>query len=140
IGGDPNVFISLCNPKRGTTAKYSGFPIPIALHPVRVIFEECVFGLIRICRDTFQTGNVNERLVADGMSCLRGLLDRSELGRRVEKAFIAAGHVIIDFNAEHMARLRFPDDVRNTLMRQAMPCNADVMSPILYLRLLGGVG
>src|SRR6185312_11828964 len=130
-----DILVALGDPECAAASEHCRLSASIALHPVRMILEECMRGLVRIRSNAFKPGNIYERFVAHRVSGFRNLPDGREFLRRVQEALVAPRYIVIYFDPEHMGSLRFFNDRGDTLARQRMARDANITAPVLRRRL-----
>src|SRR5581483_1546553 len=91
----------------------------------------------RVGSNALEARDVNESAVVRTVSLRGDRLDRLKLRFRMQKAFVAAGNVVVHFNSEHAIFLRAADDLVSIPGAQTVGPNADVVGPIPSRRLPG---
>src|SRR6185312_11785731 len=94
-----DILVALGDPECAAASEHCRLSASIALHPVRMILEECMRGLVRIRSNAFKPGNIYERFVAHRVSGFRNLPDGREFLRRVQEALVAPRYIVIYFDA-----------------------------------------
>ena len=96
-----------------------------------MIFHHGVRRFVGVGGDAFGAGDVDESAVADFVSGFGDGVDGFQFRGRIEKAFVAAGDVVIDLDAEDVALGGFADDVIGLRVgAKAEGADADPVGPI----------
>jgi hypothetical protein len=103
VRADPNVFIPFLDPESSAAAEKGGLAGEFALQPVGMILGQRVGRLLGVRRDALGASDIDERVVMSLMSFFGDGADGIQLFGGIEKAFIAAGNVVVDFNTEDIA-------------------------------------
>src|SRR5438445_6937318 len=97
VRANPDVFVAFANPERSAAGEDGGLTRDFALEPIGMIFDDRVGGLFGIRSDAFSAGDVDEGLVASFMRFFGDGFDGSEFFGWVEKTFVAARKVVVNF-------------------------------------------
>src|SRR5262249_23580554 len=129
IGANPDIFISLLDPKGGTSAEDGRLTLYVSLYPIRMVFEKRMLLLVCISCNTFESSNVNECLVADFMCLPCNCTNRFQFFTGVSETLVSARDVIVRFDAEDVRLSCAPDDVIHMVEAKAVLGNASKVGP-----------
>src|SRR4051812_30726368 len=96
-----------------------------------MFFGEGVRRLVGMGGDALGSCDVDERVVAGFMRRIRDGFDGREFFLGMQVALVAAGDVVVDFNAEDAGAGGIGDDLVGVTALQAVGADAHVVRPIL---------
>src|SRR5207248_2545375 len=99
-----------------------------------MVFGQGVRSLIGVCRDALCAGDIDERVVVSLVSLLGDRADGIQLFGGIEKAFIAAGNIVVDLDAEDFAGHGVGNDLVGAFSVEPVGADADVVGPVLIRR------
>ena len=103
-----------------------------------MIFRQSVRHLIAMRGDALGARNVYEREVARVMRRFGHVANRLQLFFGMQKALVAPGNIIVDFNPENTALLRAAHNLHRVPALEPVRTNANVVAPVLIRQVRAG--
>src|SRR5580698_8153868 len=128
VWADPDVLFPFGDPKRGLGIENSRLAGKLALQPLRMFFGQGMRA-VRMGRDTFESRDVDERLVVYAMGRSGDKPDSLQLFGGIPKALVSARDVIIHFDSVDAAGLCLLNNLICILGGQRVSGDAHLLQP-----------
>ena len=96
-----------------------------------MVLGHAVSCLSGVSRDALSAGDVNECVIAGGVRLLGHRADCLQLFRRVDKALVTSGNIVIHFDAEDVTGYGALNNLIRIVRSQAVAGDANEVGPVL---------